>query len=631
MRRILSALLLGTVAVLAAENQIGNAGFADGLTGWAPFGSEKAFAASPEGLQFTTDPAGDNIHLDQTPAIEPNTVYRATVEIRAQGQGLQPTLRIAGMDWSTVAETTGAADGEWHALTALFYSSSLTQVRYQLFGAGRGKKGDGATGTTWFRNPSLAVGTVDDIAAFHSARITVNPGATGETVSPLFFGVNSLFWITDDAARADGKIAANLKDMGCTLVRFPGGEVADNYHWQTNRLDNIKDFPGEDGPDQMDFDEFMVWLRTIGAEPICVVNLESSYLAGDPAKGVQEAADWVRYANVTKGYGVKYWEIGNETDLLGTRYPLTAEEYGQAVARFSLAMKTVDPTIQIGALGPFSPTQVAPLDRLSPEKQAAVRALRAGERRTRRAEFPPEVSGKPWWPTVCLLAKGRFDFAIIHRYDNSRTEFPPVFVPPLDLAEPVRTLDQYLREQCGHEVPLALTEWNVWSKAAGLGGIGHALTIAEQVGNYLSGGIDLANFWPMRYPHGKAKNDFFRGLLDYDTKDPRPAFEVLKLIRHHAAGHLVPVETGNDQLYAFATRDGTATSLFVVNRLGLGNGIAARIEFPGATAAQAQCLTGDEATGTVQVADHAVERDGSAWTCLLPPRSFTVLAFTAQE
>jgi len=155
---------------------------------------------------------------------------------------------------------------------------------------------------------------------------------------------------------------------------------------------------------------------------------------------------------------VKYWEIGNETDLLGTRYPLTAEEYGQAVARFSQAMKAVDPTIQIGALGPFSPTHVAPLDRLSPERQALLRTLRSGERKTRRAEFPPELAGAPWWPTVCQTAGKDFDFVIVHRYDNSRTEFPPAFVAPLSLAEPVQVLDRYLREQFGHEVPLALTE-----------------------------------------------------------------------------------------------------------------------------------------------------------------------------
>ena len=44
--------------------------------------------------------------------------------------------------------------------------------------------------------------------------------------------------------------------------------------------------------------------KKIGAQPILIAN----YGSGTP----QEAADWVRYANVTKGYGAKYWEIGNE-------------------------------------------------------------------------------------------------------------------------------------------------------------------------------------------------------------------------------------------------------------------------------------------------------------------------------
>ena len=45
-------------------------------------------------------------------------------------------------------------------------------------------------------------------------------------------------------------------------------------------------------------------VQRAGAQPMVIAN----YGTGTP----QEAADWVRYANVTKGYGVKYWEIGNE-------------------------------------------------------------------------------------------------------------------------------------------------------------------------------------------------------------------------------------------------------------------------------------------------------------------------------
>ena len=48
----------------------------------------------------------------------------------------------------------------------------------------------------------------------------------------------------------------------------------------------------------------MAGARRVGAQPMIIAN----YGTGTPA----EAADWVRYANVTKGYGAKYWTIGNE-------------------------------------------------------------------------------------------------------------------------------------------------------------------------------------------------------------------------------------------------------------------------------------------------------------------------------
>ncbi|MDX2682608.1 hypothetical protein PV333_41195 [Streptomyces sp. NY05-11A] len=45
-------------------------------------------------------------------------------------------------------------------------------------------------------------------------------------------------------------------------------------------------------------------VRAAGAQPVITVN----YGSGTP----DEAAAWVRYANITKGYGIKYWEVGNE-------------------------------------------------------------------------------------------------------------------------------------------------------------------------------------------------------------------------------------------------------------------------------------------------------------------------------
>ena len=76
-----------------------------------------------------------------------------------------------------------------------------------------------------------------------------------------------------------------------------------------------------------DFDSFMGTVQKIGAQPILIAN----YGTGTP----QEAAGWVQYANITKGYGVKYWEIGNE--VYGNGYYRTWSENGQAVTVTNLS------------------------------------------------------------------------------------------------------------------------------------------------------------------------------------------------------------------------------------------------------------------------------------------------------
>ena len=68
---------------------------------------------------------------------------------------------------------------------------------------------------------------------------------------------------------------------------------------------------------------------------------------------METAVEWVRYANVTKKYAVKYWEIGNESYHSGSYNGIApdASTYANDLADFARAMKAVDPTIRIGANG----------------------------------------------------------------------------------------------------------------------------------------------------------------------------------------------------------------------------------------------------------------------------------------
>jgi hypothetical protein len=99
---------------------------------------------------------------------------------------------------------------------------------------------------------------------------------------------------------------------------------------------------GSQGPVNFDFEQLMTYARsfTPAAVPILTVNVGT----GTP----QEAAAWVHYANVVKGYGIKYWEVGNELDgNWETGGPITAQDYVRRYADYYAAMKAEDPGIVV--------------------------------------------------------------------------------------------------------------------------------------------------------------------------------------------------------------------------------------------------------------------------------------------
>jgi alpha-L-arabinofuranosidase len=91
----------------------------------------------------------------------------------------------------------------------------------------------------------------------------------------------------------------------------------------------------------LNFDEFIAICRQVGAIP--QVNVAYNPSGG---LGPELAAAWVKYANITKGYGIKYWEIGNE--MWKKELNFTTESLASLVKSYSTAMKGIDPTIKIG-------------------------------------------------------------------------------------------------------------------------------------------------------------------------------------------------------------------------------------------------------------------------------------------
>ena len=169
-----------------------------------------------------------------------------------------------------------------------------------------------------------------------------------------FIGVNLNYIRDEDRNRPLARpLDAALKGMGVKWLRYPGGEKSDFYLWSqppyTRPHPVSLGYYGTVKSERMDVDAFVAHARAIGAEPYCVVGYDNMTRTQRTRKQwIESAVAWVRYANITKKYRIKYWEIGNENWHNQTSTP---QEMAEIVAEFSTAMRTVDLSIKIGASG----------------------------------------------------------------------------------------------------------------------------------------------------------------------------------------------------------------------------------------------------------------------------------------
>ncbi|OFI38304.1 alpha-L-arabinofuranosidase [Arthrobacter sp. SW1] len=155
-----------------------------------------------------------------------------------------------------------------------------------------------------------------------------------------------------------------VRELGVTVVRYPGGNFASGYAWE----DGVG--PLEERPRRLDtawhsvesnafgFHEFIDWSRKAGVEPMETINLGT--------RGVDAARAIVEYANHPGGsylsdlrarnghrepFGIKLWCLGNELDGPWQIGHKTADEYGRLAREAAKAMRAVDSGIELVACG----------------------------------------------------------------------------------------------------------------------------------------------------------------------------------------------------------------------------------------------------------------------------------------
>lgn len=191
-----------------------------------------------------------------------------------------------------------------------------------------------------------------------SAAVFVDATHIRRTIPPTLYG-SSLEWADNgdrlwrpDLNAPDPSALSNAVALHPSLIRFPSGE-ADFYHWANgvgpvSQRPAAAPFPGQDPlPNNFGTAEALSFAGQAGSQMLMVANSGT----GTPA----EAAAWVQFTNASHPGNVPYWEIGNEVyNLLGydaylvTTPPAT---YAAKFLQFAQAMRQVDPTIKLAAVG----------------------------------------------------------------------------------------------------------------------------------------------------------------------------------------------------------------------------------------------------------------------------------------
>jgi len=250
-----------------------------------------------------------------------------------------------------------------------------------------------------------------------------------------------------------------LKELDSPIYRWPGGNFVSGYNWKDGIGDPDRRPPRKNpawkGVEHNDFgiDEFMQFCREINTEPYMVVNSGQ----GD----VQLAVDMVQYANGSvdtpmgklraknghpEPYRVRWWAIGNEMYGNWQLGHMPLEKYIEKHREFAKAMRAVDPSIQVVAVGAVGPWTQGMMTHAADAMDVISEHFYVGEK--------PD-----------LLAHVR------QAPDNVRR-----------IAEAHRKYRKEIPALAGKQIPIALDEWNYWYGTEHYGEIGCRYFLKDALG-----------------------------------------------------------------------------------------------------------------------------------------------------
>ena len=249
----------------------------------------------------------------------------------------------------------------------------------------------------------------------------------------------------EDGFRQD--VIKLVKELGITIVRYPGGNFLSGYDWK----DGVG--PKENRPQRLDLawhsletnqfglDEFMKWTEKSDVQPMMAINVGSA--------GLKEALELLEYTNVDaeskwaqyrvengrqNPYDIKVWCLGNEMDGPWQLGHMNATNYARVAGDIARGMRQMGEDLELVICG------------------SSNRAM--------------PTFGQ-WEETVLEDAYDLIDHISLHTYYEDHGDLQSFLSIAVDL-------DYFINEVCDiadavkakrrsdKTITLSLDEWNVW-------------------------------------------------------------------------------------------------------------------------------------------------------------------------
>lgn len=360
-------------------------------------------------------------------------------------------------------------------------------------------------------------------------------------VDRRLYGMNIADWRRQDYSPPSAKFFGYLGALEPGVLRWPAGHRGQHYAWARTAAT-----PGTNWtltPEHVD--AFIALAKSVNAEPLLAINQKTG--------SIEAAQDLVRYVNLERGYGVKWFQVGNEPDHTDglTSDP---ESYGDRLAAFADAILQIDPNARIVAPEIMTGAHIGDQGRV--DWMGRILARVGPRAHAISWHYYPLDSGQSS-PTSSAT------MSIEHLFQEEAWDWPPAGMGFDGIVTPIL---HELRDRYSPGAELWITEFaEDPGPGAGFGlsdRLVGALWAADSLGRY----AERATSAVLRFLY-KSGPEHGYNIVDHD-ENPRPAYGTYWLYARHMGNRFVDVSTTaltEVAAHAALRNDGTL-SLVLVNK-----------------------------------------------------------------